>query len=58
MIYRVVTNDFIGKDELRCTIHFEGTKSQCWKYIVGRWGHKPPWAAITTRTSNFSRCFY
>ena len=48
-IKRVVTRDFGDK----YTVMFEGTRAQCRAFILGRWGHWPPFAAITQRTGNF-----
>jgi hypothetical protein len=48
-MYRVVTRDWGDK----YSVMFEGTRAQCRQYILGRWGHWPPFAAITTRTTNF-----
>ncbi len=36
---------------------FSGTRAECRKFILGRWGHWPPFAAITARESHFERCF-
>ncbi len=51
--YRVVTRN-IGDTY---TVMFEGTKQACWKFVEGRWGHRPPFAAVTKRTSNFESLF-
>lgn len=48
-MFRVVSRDWGDK----YSVLFEGTRSQCRRYILGRWGHWPPFAAITTRASNF-----
>lgn len=51
--HRLVTRNGNGT----FTIMFEGTKRACEKFALGRWGHYPPFMAITTRKSNFDRCF-
>ena len=56
MTYRVVTKDFGGKD-IGYSVLYEGTRTECRRYILGRWGHIPPFAVVTTRTSNFEKCF-
>jgi len=53
VVYRVVTRNI----NETYSVVFEGTKSECRKYISGRWGHWPPFAAITTRDTNFHCCF-
>jgi hypothetical protein len=49
MQYHVVTRDHGDSYSLM----FSGTRAECRRYIIGRWGHWPPFAAITTRTRNF-----
>lgn len=34
------------------TVMFKGTRRQCEKFIVGRWGHWPPFATIHSTTKN------
>jgi hypothetical protein len=50
---RVVTRDSNGS----YTVLFSGTRSECRAFMLGRWGHFPPFAAITSRTSNYHRVF-
>ena len=44
----VWTND-LGEQVTR---HFSGTYRQCRKYITGRWGYWPPFAAISRSTDS------
>lgn len=39
------------------TVWFEGTRAECRRWIIGRYGHWPPFAAITQRTHNFHHVF-
>jgi hypothetical protein len=50
---RVVTRNHNGSYSI---VH-EGTRPECKRFIIGRWGHWPPFAAITTRESNFDSLF-
>ena len=52
-MYRVVTRNFGGT----FTVWHEGTKAQCWKWIEGRYGHRPPFAAVTKKQSGFDSLF-
>lgn len=52
-VYRVVTRN--GNESY--SVMREGTRAECRHMILGRWGHCPPFAVITTRTSDFHRCF-
>ena len=54
---RVVTRDH-GKDEPTFTVWFEGTRAQCRRWILGRYGHFPPFAVVTKRTANFDRIVF
>jgi hypothetical protein len=49
MSHRVVTRNFGDT----YTVMKEGTRAECRRFIIARWGHWPPFAAITTRTTNF-----
>ena len=49
MKFNVVTRDHGDT----YTLMFSGTRSECRRMILGRWGHWPSFAAITTRTHNF-----
>ena len=52
-MYRVVTRNFGEK----YSVVYENIKSRCEKYVCLRWGHWPPWAAVTSRDRDFHRCF-
>ena len=54
---RVVTRDH-GKNEPTFSVCFEGTRAQCRRWILSRWGHFPSFAAITQRTANFDRIVF
>jgi hypothetical protein len=43
-MYRVWTKNW---DESRSILTDWQTKAQCRRYIVGRWGHWPPFACIS-----------
>jgi len=43
--YRVITKDSDSKYTLMTNWT---TKSECKQYIIGRWGHWPPFAFIST----------
>lgn len=52
MTYRVVTRN-IGDTYSEL---FSGTRAECRRYMIGRWGHFPGFAVITTRSENFHLC--
>jgi hypothetical protein len=51
MLYRVWTKDVGGRYS---TLSAWGTRSECKKSIIGRWGHWPPFAYISTAISTMS----
>lgn len=52
--HKVVTRNFGGTYTVWC----EGSRSDCEKWILGRYGHFPPFAAICTiRRTNYETLF-
>ncbi|MBY0226140.1 MAG: hypothetical protein K2Q28_10080 [Hyphomicrobium sp.] len=51
--FLVITRNF---DETH-TVWFAGARAICRHWILGRYCHRPPFAAITQRTAQFERCF-
>lgn len=52
-VYRVV----VRNSNESYNVMREGTRAECRHMILARWGHWPPFAVITTRTSDFRRRF-
>ena len=57
-VYRVVTRDHSPNDVQHYTVWFEGTRARCRAWILGRYGHWPPFAAITQRHDNFQHIVF
>jgi len=53
-LFRVVSRNFGGT----YTVWYEGTRSQCRRWILNRNRSTfPPFYAITTRSTDFHKCF-
>lgn len=52
--YRVVSRNSGGT----FTVCYTGTRASCWRWILNRSrGTLPPFYAVTTRSTDFHKCF-